>query len=255
MPLFYPAFGLGCLLMLVLTGYAQLRFQNAQKRVTWLRAALSRIARAWLGWGVTLGLLRHDVIRRDAEDQVASGLLVVANHPSLVDVIFVLAELPQLCCVLKADLGSIPVLSTLIRKLNYLSNNDPELVLEEGARRLANGESLLIFAEGTRTKSRIGMDFRLGAAELALRAQVPVRPVIIHYHGRYLSGLGRWYEFPEQQLHYTVEVGALIDQPKASAAIQRRALRRQFNAQLEQYFDRRLSQGVMAAQSAREVVA
>lgn len=247
MPLFYPSFGLGCLLMLLLTGYAQIRWRSASERTRWLRYALHRIARVWLGWGVSLGLLQHDVHRQrfDAQAQQSrqAPCIVLANHPSLVDVIFILAELPQLCCVLKAELGHIPVLSMLIRKLRYLSNDDPESLLQEGEARLKQGESLLIFAEGTRTKSRTGMQFRLGAAELALRAQVPVRPVIIHYQGRYLSGVGRWYEFPEQRLHYAIEIGDLLMQPAASDANARRGLRRRFNSRLERYFEQRLHQG------------
>ena len=243
LPLFYPAFGLGCLLMLGLAGYARVRFSDLQQRVSWLRAALSTIARAYLATGVGLGLLRSDFVPGPGQQQYSGPVIVVANHPSLVDVIFVLAKLPQLCCVLKADLSAIPILSTLIKQLNYLSNNDPEWVLHDGARRLADGESLLIFPEGTRTKSRIGMDFRLGAAELALRAKVPVQPVVLHYDGRYLSGLGRWYEFPERQLHYSVEIGALLEPPVASADTGHRMLRRQFNAKLEQYFERRLAAG------------
>lgn len=243
MPLFYPSFGIACLWLLLLTAYAQLRFSVAAARTLWLRQQVQKIARGWLGWGSRLRLLRHDIDLRDAAADGASARVVVANHPSLVDVIFVLAELPNVCCVLKAELGRVAVLGMLIRKLDYLSNDDPERLLEEGAARLAAGESLLIFPEGTRTKKSPGLRFRLGATELALRAGVPVLPIIIHYHGRYLSGLGRWYDFPEQQLHYTLEIGPQQASPTSSSAAERRQLRRSRNAALERYITERLEHG------------
>ena len=243
MPLFYPSFGLACVLLLVLTGYAQLRVAQPAARTIWLRRQVQRIARTWLGWGTRLRLLRHDIDLQDPLTAEGPARIVIANHPSLIDVIFVLAEIPNVCCVLKAELGHVPVLGVLIRKLDYLSNDDPERMLAEGAQRLAAGESLLIFPEGTRTKGAATMQFRLGAAELALRTGAAVLPVVIHYHGRYLSGVGRWYEFPEQQLHYTVEVGPEHPTPNASTALQRRKLRRPFNASIEHFVTQRLQRG------------
>lgn len=243
MPLFYPSFGLACVLLLALTGYAQLRFDSVPGRARWLRRQVQKIARTWLGWGSALGLLRHDIDLRTALPADGAPRIVVANHPSLVDVIFVLAEVPNVCCVLKAELGHVPVLGMLVRKLDYLSNDDPERLLEQGSARLATGESLLIFPEGTRTKGAPTIRFRLGAAELALRSGAPILPIVIHYQGRYLSGLGRWYEFPQQQLHYTLEIGPERTTPRAVSSGARRKLRRPLNGDLEDYITQRLQLG------------
>ncbi|MFK7914332.1 MAG: lysophospholipid acyltransferase family protein [Pseudomonadales bacterium] len=243
MPLFYPSFGLACVLLLALTGYAQVRFDAAPVRTRWLRQKVQKIARIWLGWGSGLRLLRHDIDLRTELPADGCARIVVANHPSLVDVIFVLAEVPNVCCVLKAELGRVPVLGMLVRKLDYLSNDDPEHLLQQGSARLAAGESLLIFPEGTRTKGAKSIQFRLGAAELALRSKAPILPIMIHYHGRYLSGLGRWFEFPDQQLHYTLEIGPERPSPDADSTSARRKLRRPFNRDLEDYITERLRHG------------
>lgn len=243
MPLFYPSFGLACVLLLAFTGYAQLRFDAAPARTRWLRRQVQKIARIWLGWGTRLRLLRHDIDLRMALPDDGSAQIVVANHPSLVDVIFVVAEVPNVCCVLKAELGHVPILGMLVRKLDYLSNDDPERLLEQGSARLAAGESLLIFPEGTRTKGAPSIRFRLGAAELALRSGAPILPIIIHYQGRYLSGIGRWYEFPQRQLHYTLEIGPERVTPCAASGTDRRKLRRPLNQDLEDYITQRLRLG------------
>lgn len=239
MPIFYPLFGVGCLWILVLALVARVRFADPAARAYWLRERMSRIARSWLRLGSGLGLLQHDVVR--VRPDLQPGSIVIANHPSLVDVVFVLAELPQLCCVLKSELGTVPVLGSVTRVLNYLSNADPEHLLREGQKRLEAGESLLIFPEGTRTKGARALAFKLGAVELALRTGAPVQPVVIHYHGRYLSGLGRWYQMPRERLHYTVEIPEQVLPPSTTDARQRRALRPRFRQALERGFEARLN--------------
>ncbi|MEM1231034.1 MAG: lysophospholipid acyltransferase family protein [Pseudomonadota bacterium] len=239
MPVFYPLFGIGCLWLLLLLALSAARREARGQQIRRLRAEASRISAAWLRLGARLGLLQHDV--RSSAEPLAPGTIVIANHPSLVDVVFVLAELPQLCCVLKSDLRRVPVLGRLVRALNYLSNEDPERLLAEGEARLRAGESLLIFPEGTRTKGAPALSFKLAAIELALRTGATVQPVVIHYHGRYLSGLGRWYEMPVKRLHYRVEVITPVSPPLAPTAADRRRLRPRFKAALERGFEQRLN--------------
>lgn len=240
MPVFYPLFGLGCLWLYLLTFLPRSR-ASVRERALWLRRQFGQLSRRWLRLGALLGLLDHRVIDQRGEAATPDqGKVMLANHPSLVDVLFVLAEMPELCCVLKDELRRVPLLGRLINALDYMSNVSPEALLDEGERRLAAGESLLIFPEGTRTKGRSRLRFRPGAAELSLRTGAAVQPIVIHYHGRYLSGLDRWYHLPRKRLRYEIEIPEPVLPPTTSGA-SRRQVRRRFNSALERGFEARLN--------------
>jgi len=250
-PISYPLFALGSAMMMALVPVAIIRHRCPAKRVRWLRGALHRGARLWVGLNSQLGMLRVDVDdKRDhLTDTPDSGpLLVIANHPSLIDVLLITATLPNLCCVLKGALHYNPLFTLLIRNLDYLPNSDPELMLEEAQARLLNGEQLLIFPEGTRSEPNKPLEFRLGAAELAVRSSAAVLPITIHSNSRYLSKGYPWYRWPRDRLRYQLELGPIQpgSEPNNNASNDsvnktRRAARRRLNSQWLEHFSRRLA--------------
>jgi len=217
--------------MLLLVPLAMLLFRTRNQRTRWLRTALHRGARLWVGLTECLQLIRVDIDdrrathpKREIEAETDSPLLVIANHPSLIDVLLISAALPNLCCVLKGNLHYNPLFTLLIRHLDYLPNSDPEMMLAEGQARLAAGEHLLIFPEGTRTtpvtapNAEPDLQFRLGAAELARRTGARTLPVVIHYHERYLSKGHPWYRLPPNIMAFRLEIGPTIEPLSAQAA-------------------------------------
>ena len=179
----YVVFALGCCVLMLLTPFICWREKEEAARILKLRAWVSRLCRWYLNYCTALKLVSvnfHDPRR------LGPGL-IVANHPSLVDFIWILATQQNVCCILKADLERLWLFRYLVENLNYISNKDPEQLLHEASERLAQGETMLVFPEATRTLPRTLPKFRLGAAELIVRANVPVFPVVIHKAGAYLS--------------------------------------------------------------------
>ncbi len=189
-------------------------------------------------------------------------MLVIANHPSLIDVLLISAALPDMCCVLKGNLHYNPLFTLLIRHLDYLPNSDPEKMLAEGCARLQAGERLLIFPEGTRSKplrsthleashlevsrARPPLAFRFGAAELARRSGANALPVVIHYNDEYLSKGYPWYRLPPNIMRFRLEIGPIIELPnpqltQTSSRAERKASRRAINQRWIAHFEERLS--------------
>ena len=56
-----------------------------------------------------VGILTLDV-RVESINQNAPGQIIVANHPSLLDVVFLVAQLPQADCIVKREAWSNPYL-------------------------------------------------------------------------------------------------------------------------------------------------
>ena len=107
------------------------------------------------------------------------GLLVVANHPTLLDAVFLMSFMPQADCVVKASHYDNFWLSGAARGAGYIPNRSGPQLVEECAERLRRGRSVLIFPEGTRSpKNGLGT-FARGAAHIALRAGSDLVPVTI----------------------------------------------------------------------------
>jgi len=249
-PISYPAFVIGSAMMMALVPIALVRHRSQSKRTRWLRAALHRGAKLWVGLNSQLRMLEVCIDDRREAPPREGPLLVIANHPSLIDILLITAALPNLCCVLKGALHYNPLFTLLIRNLDYLPNSDPERMLEEARARLAAGEQLLIFPEGTRTEPGKPLEFRMGAAELAVTSGVPVLPVIMQSNSRYLSKGCPWYRWPSDKLRYRLELGptlapfdlgqldALTDLDAKKA---RRVARRSLNNQWLAHFRQRLA--------------
>lgn len=110
--------------------------------------------------------------------------VMVANHPTLVDVTGLLANYDALCCVVKSSLIRNVFVGRLLRFCGHIDGGDGDImsaaaILYEARERLADGDGVLVFPEGTRSPRRGLHPFRRGAFELATRAGVPVWPVFI----------------------------------------------------------------------------
>ncbi|WP_407276031.1 lysophospholipid acyltransferase family protein [Halothiobacillus sp. DCM-1] len=122
--------------------------------------------------------------------QDASPRVLIANHPSLIDVILIVSQLPNTVCIMKASLRHNPLLGPAARLAGYIRNDGPlELVLKARTA-LAEGAHVLIFPEGGRTRNFPLDPFGPAAALIAQRAGVPLQPCVIWLDPPYLGK--RW---------------------------------------------------------------
>jgi 1-acyl-sn-glycerol-3-phosphate acyltransferase len=105
--------------------------------------------------------------------------VIVANHQSAWETIFLATLFPQVCILLKKELLAIPFFGWALRLLRPIAidRGNPRTALrqlaEQGAARLATGNSVLIFPEGTRSgQGGTTLRFSRGAAQLAINAGV-----------------------------------------------------------------------------------
>lgn len=174
----------------------------------------------------------------------AKGSLILANHPTLIDVVILLWLHPTATCVVKADLWKNPFYWGVVRLAGYIDNACPESLLEACSARLDAGETLVIFPEGTRSRPGEPLQFLRGASHIALKHGHPLLPVLITCNPPTLTKGAPWYHIPPEPFAMTLSVRekmpleALITAPEASAIVARRlteALEDYFTQQLEAY--------------------
>lgn len=167
--------------------------------------AIHRGYRAFVWFLEAMGLFRVHV--HDARRLSGPGArLVVANHPTLLDVVFLIAQMPQADCVVNTARARNPFLRSAVSAAGYVRNDEGPAVVEECARRLRAGRTVLLFPEGTRSPVHGLRPFRRGAAHIALESGCPMTPVRITSDPPALTKEQRWYDLPRSPVELSLRV-------------------------------------------------
>lgn len=171
------------------------------------------------------------------------GCIILANHPSLIDVVALISVYSQANCFVKGGLWENPMLSGIVRGTGYI-NSSSESALEEARLALTSGDSLIIFPEGTRSVPGKPLDLKRGASQLALRLNRPIRLVHISMNPSTLTKAERWYQIPPRRAEMKIRIGAKIepkDYPSQDLPTSLRA--RHLTHKVKEKLERELAQG------------
>lgn len=152
-----------------------------------------------------LGVLDYQIEGGDILRQ-ERGCLVVANHPTLIDYVLLASLMPETDCLVKSALLKNPFLGGVIRAADYLTNSQADTLLPACQQRLNQGDTILIFPEGTRTRPGEKMTLQRGAANIAVRCNSDLRIVEIHCSEHLLDKQSRWYDVPPTKPLFSVKV-------------------------------------------------
>lgn len=179
------------------------------------RATISRVYRAYWRTARGLGLMKMDARALDTLRDVP-GLVVVANHPSMLDALILVARLPRSACVMKASLMRNVFLGPGARLARYIRNDSPRSMIKVAVEDLKQGGQLVLFPEGTRTSQDPINPFRPGFTLIAKLADAPIQTVFIDTDSPYLSKGWPIWRLPRFPLVYTVRLGQQF-QPQTDA--------------------------------------
>ncbi len=172
----FGAVGLGCSLLGLLAGVLPEREQGRRR----FQRHIHRLFALFAWWIDAARLVRVQLPARLPPARDGAGLLLVANHPSLIDVTQVLACVPEALCIFKPAIRRNPVLGAAARRAGYLANDGGPDLVRAAAERVAAGNHLVIFPEGTRTPAGAGVGpFKPGFILIARRAGAAIQLVRI----------------------------------------------------------------------------
>lgn len=213
----FVVFGVGALgLAFVVFPLCHVTLAGARVGEVRVQRVIHHAYRFFLRLTETLGLIRTEWVA--AERLSGPGpRLVVANHPTLIDVVHLISRLPQADCVIADEYARNPFLGFAASWAGYITNARGAEVVDACVERLRAGRTVVLFPEGTRSP-RDGMHpFRRGAAHVALRAGAPLVPVAISCSPSTLSKSQPWWDVPERPGRFTLRVLEPIE-PRAAAA-------------------------------------
>ncbi|HEY0053494.1 MAG TPA: lysophospholipid acyltransferase family protein [Caulobacteraceae bacterium] len=160
-------------------------------------AAAMKVVRAWaltalFGARWILGLT---VEIRGREHAPTGPGLVAAKHQSMLDIIAPFAVMDDACFVMKKELMSMPFLGWFAWKTGMIPVDRSAAakalkdMVARGRHRLARGQQIVIFPEGTRTLPGAEPDYKPGVAGLYRDLEAPCWPVATN-SGRFWPAKG-----------------------------------------------------------------
>lgn len=185
-----------------------------------------------------LGVLNYEIIGQEKLGR--PGQLIIANHPSLIDVVFLIAFVRDANCVVKGSHWRNPFTRGPITAAQYVDNGSTLQMIEQSIEALENNQTLIIFPEGTRTKPQEALHFQRGAANVALKSARLLTPVVIRVKPTTLTKAEPWYRIPSRRFTFSMRVGEDIDLEAFRAKGETPRASRALNDYLLAYFTQEL---------------
>ncbi|TXI01710.1 MAG: 1-acyl-sn-glycerol-3-phosphate acyltransferase [Rhizobium sp.] len=223
-----------------LTVFPLLRLVCGRDAMATKRASQRAVHYSWrffIWFMKSAGILTWEV--QGAERLRQPGRLIIANHPSLLDVVFMISLMPMIDCIVKPGILRNPFMRGPASWAGYIPNGDPERLIEDCSRTLREGNSLLMFPEGTRTRPGQPINMKRGAAQIALAAEVEILPVTITVVPTTLTKNEPWYQIPARPFHVTLSAGEPLSLSRfMQGGASRATAARHITEYLEEYFGR-----------------
>ena len=183
--------------------------ENARSRRA--QSIIRQSLRVYITMLRVLGVLKLEVVGAE-KLPACEGRLIIANHPTLIDIVLLTALLPDTKCVVKSELFSNRLMGPVVRAAGYIRNDyEPEALIEKCRETLAHGYNLVIFPEGTRSIPGKPLHFQRGFAHIATIAGVNVQPITITCEPITLVKGEPFYRIPVSRPSFRIEIAEEID--------------------------------------------
>jgi 1-acyl-sn-glycerol-3-phosphate acyltransferase len=143
--------------------------------------------------------IRYEVIGIEKLPKNGKPHIVLANHQSFWENLFLQLIIPKHSWVIKEELFDIPIFGWCLRTVKPIAvdrSNSRSVVqiLNEGQKKIEEGLSIIMFPEATRVKIDKNVKFKPSAAKLAMSTSVPI--ILIAHNAGVCWPKGFWFRKP-----------------------------------------------------------
>jgi 1-acyl-sn-glycerol-3-phosphate acyltransferase len=151
----------------------------------------------------------------------SNRLCFVSNHQGLADIPLIVGFIPKtIGFIAKKELGRVPFLNVWMRAMHCLLIDRKNIrqsltIIERGSLQIQQGHPMVIFPEGTRSRSRRMGTFKPGAFKLVIGANAIAVPLTIDGTYKIVEATGKITPVTVQlTIHSPVDVSTLSEEQK-----------------------------------------
>jgi 1-acyl-sn-glycerol-3-phosphate acyltransferase len=200
----FGVFGLGGVLLVVLAIPLLLLVPGRSRRQALGRFLVRQLFRFFVGLMRATGVLTLEV---HGEERLRGGShFILANHPSLIDIVILMSLVDRPDCIVKSTLWRNPFTWGGVHVAGFIDNDLGPGLIEAAIASVRRGNDLIVFPEGTRTSPGVAPRFLRGSANIAVRGDIDILPVIITVSEPTLTKGYPWHRVPRRRPHFAVHV-------------------------------------------------
>ncbi len=205
MVLCFTIFGIGAgIISFIIFPYISLTIKKENRK----KAYANTIRSSWNGFKnffQKIGLVK--VCCKNPEKlENLSGKVIVANHPTLIDVIILISLIPNSVCIAKKETLKNPLFRNIVQSIYITNDTDLETYKTEADKFLKKGFNIVIFPSGTRTKPDENFKIHNGSAVIAINSNTEIIPVKITTDYPFLQKHQPIYDIGEHQVNFYIDV-------------------------------------------------
>lgn len=146
-----------------------------------LHKLIYRFTRIFLKTMITVRTVRKNPFNED----YSKPAVIIANHQSFIDILLLLSTSPKIVMVTNSWVWNSPFFGRIVRYADFHHSSDGyEALAERLKERIAEGYSVVVFPEGTRSADCSILRFHKGAFYLAQLLKLDILPMIIYGAGQ-----------------------------------------------------------------------
>ena len=186
---------------------------NIAKKRSYSRSIIRESLRLLFYVTDLMKLCKVDVINK--ERFYGNNQLIIANHPSFLDALILISVTKEAVFIVKSSLFNNPFIMIPLYAAGYIRNIDGINLTSYSKKVIAEGGTLILFPEGTRSKNnQTRFKYQRGFAHIALESGSDILPVSIHLNAIFMSKHQRWYELPKTMLHFILRAHDVVKTEK-----------------------------------------
>lgn len=177
---FYGLFSVGCSLMLAFAGLLFPLPLSKKKKKAAFSYLLHKLIRVFMrsAWIVRLKMDNPE------GESFAKPAVIIANHQSFIDILILLCLRPKLVMLTNSWVWNSPLFGHIVRYAEFMQVVDGyDAVLSQLKEKVADGYSIVVFPEGTRSTDGSIKRFRKGAFYMAQELQIDILPISLYGTG------------------------------------------------------------------------
>ncbi len=210
MILFFIFFGIGALVVNLLLFPIAKIFLKDKKLLYFYSDTIHNLWKFFVTLCKTTGMIRLEIQDKEKIQSLKNNV-IVATHPSFIDIIILISLIPRTTCLVKSDLSKNPFLNNIIKSIFILEDETIDNLKIHSKKMIEAGFNIIIFPSGIRHRKDEQPKIRKGAATIAMSAKANIAALKYYTDYDFLFINQPIYEAGSKPVTYTLSYAGEIN--------------------------------------------